>query len=107
MKSGFSNGGIRTEALSVGAAVAIAFVVLTFAVVEKAKPESDEPQYLSPYLMVASPDGRWLYVACERSNELRVVDVSAGKVVKSLAVGRVPRGVALSADGRQVYVTNT
>ena len=107
MKRGASRGGIRTAALAVGAAVAIAFLVLNFAVVAKAKPEGDEPQYLSPYLMVASPDGRWLYVACERSNELRVVDVSAGKVLKSVAVGRVPRGVALSADGQQIYVTNT
>ena len=100
-------GWMGRPALAVWAAAAVAVVILTFVVGAKAKPESDEPRYLSPYLMAASPDGSWLYVVCERGNELRVVDANSGKVVKSVAVGRVPRGIAVSADGQQIYVTNT
>ncbi len=102
-----NTGWMGPPALAVWAAAAVAFVVLAFAVGARAKPESDEPRYLSPYLMAASPDGRWLYVVCERGNELRVVDANSGKLVKSVAVGRVPRGIAVSADGQQIYVTNT
>jgi YVTN family beta-propeller protein len=64
-------------------------------------------QYLSPGEIVTSSDGRLLYVICERSDEVRVVDVATSKVVKRIPVGHVPRGASLSADGSQLYVTNS
>jgi YVTN family beta-propeller protein len=63
-------------------------------------------RYLSPIEMAFSPDGRLLYVVCEASDELRVVDIQSGKVMNAVPVGRVPRGIVLSPDGRQIYVTN-
>jgi YVTN family beta-propeller protein len=63
-------------------------------------------RYLSPIEMVASADGRLLYVVCQDSDEVRVVDVRSSKVINSISVGHVPRGVALSRDGRELYVTN-
>ncbi|MGD0791727.1 MAG: beta-propeller fold lactonase family protein [Terriglobales bacterium] len=63
-------------------------------------------RYLSPIEMALSPDGRLLYVVCQSSDELRVVDIRSGKVVSTVPVGHVPRGIALSRDGRQIYVTN-
>ena len=80
---------------------------LTFAGTAKAKPESDEARYLSPREMVLSLDGRWLYVMCEASDEVRLVDTQSGGVVKTVAVGRVPRGIALSPDGKKLYVANS
>jgi YVTN family beta-propeller protein len=56
--------------------------------------------------MALSPDGRLLYVVCQASDELRVVDIQSGKVVGAVPVGHVPRGIVLSPDGRQIYVTN-
>jgi YVTN family beta-propeller protein len=56
--------------------------------------------------MALSPDGRLLYVVCQGSDELRVVDIQSGKVVSAVPVGHVPRGIAWSRDGRQIYVTN-
>ena len=73
----------------------------------KATSQSDDPQYLSPGEIAISSDGRWLYVVCERSNELRIVDTHSGLVVKSVPVGRVPRDIALSPDSHQIYVTNS
>jgi YVTN family beta-propeller protein len=64
-------------------------------------------QYLSPGEIVTSSDGRLLYVICERSDEVRVVDVATSKVVKRIPVGHVPRGASLSADGSRLYVTNS
>jgi YVTN family beta-propeller protein len=91
------------------AAITAAVVVglLTFAVSAKARPDTDEARYLSPREMVASLDGRWLYVMCEASDEVRVVDVSSGSVVKAVGVGHMPRGIALSPDGKQLYVANS
>src|SRR5208282_2412946 len=72
------------------------------------KPSASLPKerYLSPIEMVSSPDGRLLYVVCQDSDEVRVVDVPSGKVITRVAVGRMPRGIALSPDGRQLYITN-
>src|ERR1700687_5600040 len=63
-------------------------------------------RYLSPLEMISSLDGRLLYVVCQDSDEVRVVDVQSSKVIGSVAVGRMPRGIALSPDGRQLYITN-
>jgi len=64
-------------------------------------------RYLSPIEMLLSSDGRLLYVVCESSDEVRVVDRASGKVVGNVAVGRAPRGIASSPDGRVLYVTNS
>jgi len=62
--------------------------------------------YLSPIEMAASPDGRFLYIVCQDSDEVRVVEVASGAVTASIKVGHVPRGIAQSADGRRLYITN-
>jgi YVTN family beta-propeller protein len=64
-------------------------------------------KYLSPIEMALSPDGRLLYVVCEASDEIRVVDTQSDRVVATVPVGRVPRGIASSADGSRLYVTNS
>src|SRR5579864_2565500 len=63
-------------------------------------------RYLSPLEMASSADGRLLYVVCQDSDEVRVVDLQSGKVISSVAVGRMPRGIAVSPDGRRLYITN-
>src|ERR1022692_1270376 len=63
--------------------------------------------YLSPGEIAVSIDGRWLYVVCERSDELRVVDARTGVLARSIAVGHEPRGLAISPDGSRVYVANS
>jgi len=59
-----------------------------------------------PAGMALSPDGRFLYVACNGDNSLAVVDTTTRAVVKQIPVGYFPYGVAVSADGQSVYVTN-
>jgi YVTN family beta-propeller protein len=93
-----------------GARVAaiLAAVLIGIAAQPAAKPSpgSFRERYLSPIEMLFSPDGRVLYVVCEGSDEVRVVDVQSGKIENSIPVGHVPRGIAQSPDGRQLYVTN-
>src|SRR5215468_4671117 len=63
-------------------------------------------RYLSPLEMAFSPDGHLLYVVCQDSDEIRVVDPESGSVLSSIHVGHIPRGIALSPDARRAYVSN-
>jgi YVTN family beta-propeller protein len=87
--------------------IVIAFLVLGFAAVLRATPEGLEPRYLSPEEMAISPDGRWLYVVCERGNQLLVLDTRSRAVTHRIAVGSVPRGLAVSPDGEKIFVSNS
>ena len=97
----------KSAAIAAAMAVAVAFGFLAFTLTAKAKPGSDEARYLSPREMVLSPDGRRLYVMCEASDEVRVVDTNSGKVLQIVAVGHMPRGISLSPDGLQIFVANS
>jgi YVTN family beta-propeller protein len=63
-------------------------------------------RYLSPLEIAVSPDGRLLYVVCQDSDEVRIIEALSGKIVGSIQVGRVPRGIVLSPEGKTLYVTN-
>jgi phospholipase C len=56
--------------------------------------------------LAVSHDGGLLYVADAERDQLVVLDAENGKVVRRVAVGRMPWGVALTSDGSAVYVTN-
>jgi YVTN family beta-propeller protein len=64
--------------------------------------------YASPVEMVFSRDGARLYVLCQESDEVRVLDPHHGYApIKQIAVGHVPRGFALSPDGARLFVANS
>ncbi len=66
----------------------------------------EDALYKTPVNLATSPDGERLYVVCENSNSLAVVDLRTGKVVDEIAVGKRPHDVAVSPDGDTLYVTN-
>ncbi len=99
---------VSTPRFLVGlATIAVVFGLLVFAASVKATQDSGEAHYRSPREMVLSPDGHWLYVMCEASDEVRVVDTRTGTVVKAVEVGHVPRGIFLSRDGSRLFVANS
>jgi len=51
-------------------------------------------------------NGVYMFVALETSREIEVVDAYAGAKIARFAVGRAPQGLALSADGQKLYVSN-
>ena len=63
-------------------------------------------RYLSPIEMAFSPDGHLLYVLCQDSDEVRVLDADSERVLSSIRVGHIPRGIVLSPHASRLYVTN-
>ncbi|PYO18367.1 MAG: hypothetical protein DMD85_21430 [Candidatus Rokuibacteriota bacterium] len=48
-----------------------------------------------------------IFVTNERSDDVTVIAADSGTVLKTIAVGKRPRGVVASADGKRVYVANS
>lgn len=68
---------------------------------------SQSEDYASPRELLLSTDGLRLYVLCEKSDEVRVLNAATFAVIKVIAVGHVPRGFALSALGDRLFVANS
>lgn len=66
----------------------------------------EKPRYKTPLNLALTPNGRELYVACEASHTVIVVDVASRKKVAEIEVGRHPTDVAFSPDGQRAFVSN-
>lgn len=53
-----------------------------------------------------SPDGKYLFVACNSASAMYVVDAATMLVVDNIRVDSYPVGLAISKDGRRVIVTS-
>ena len=51
-------------------------------------------------------DPRWLYVTLEDDGAIAVIDRTLGVLSSTIPVGRLPAGVAVSAERRELYVTH-
>ncbi len=62
----------------------------------------------SPYLLDESSDGRFLYVSCSGTNEVRVIDrnIDSTRASSIIPVGRWPLHVKLSPDGSSILTAN-
>ncbi len=66
----------------------------------------EDELYKSPIQMAITRNGRRLFVSCENSGEVLVVDTDQRKVSGSVKVGRHPFGLALGPDESRLYVSN-
>jgi YVTN family beta-propeller protein len=62
--------------------------------------------YKTPLNMALSPDGRELYVACEASDTVIVVDAAAREKVAEIPAGGQPTDVTFHPNGKWAYVSN-
>jgi YVTN family beta-propeller protein len=62
-------------------------------------------EYLSPSALVADEHGKTLYVAEATAKQVAVVNTDTAKIKGIIRVPAEPTGLALSADGAQLYVT--
>jgi YVTN family beta-propeller protein len=63
--------------------------------------------FADPVELLFSADGTRLYVLCQQSGEVRVLNASTYAAFKTIPVGHVPRGFSLSDDGTRLFVANT
>ena len=59
---------------------------------------------LRPHGLVASPDGRTLYITVETTNEVIKVDVATHEIIGRVEVGPRPNEPTLSQDGRYLFI---
>ena len=62
-------------------------------------------QYQGPSEVVASPDGKELFVTCADANRIAVIEAAGQKVVRSLACPARPTGLVFTPDGKTLFVT--
>jgi YVTN family beta-propeller protein len=113
MRGGLANTAKRSRRVF-AAAAALAACGFCLAALTALTPDTHAAQeenglmaYASPLEIVVSPDGARLYVLCQDSREVRVLDAAKHTLIKSIPVGRVPRGIYLSRNGDRLYVTNS
>ncbi len=63
-------------------------------------------QLTFPAGLALSPDGKYLYAACNGDNSLAVISTASNAVIKQIPVGFLPYGVSVSRDGTKVLVSN-
>jgi len=100
----FAAGLICCGALIIGVALPI---VNQSAKAENRIASEEYVNYASPLELLFSPDGAKLYVLCQQSQEVRVLDSATFTSIKNIRVGGVPRGLSLSSRGDRLYVTNS
>ncbi len=69
-------------------------------------PTSEAPPYKTPIRLAFHPDGRQIFVACEGSGTVIIVDSLTGGKVAELPVGGQATGIAFSPDGALAYVSS-
>ncbi len=68
---------------------------------------TEQEGYASPLELLLSPDESRLYVLCQGTGEVRVLDANTGKALRTIPVGRQPRGFSFSWDARELFVVNS
>ena len=61
--------------------------------------------YLGPMAVVASKDGRTLFIGNADAHQIMVVDTGSRKIMRSIPLPAEPTAAVLSPDGAKLYVT--
>jgi YVTN family beta-propeller protein len=105
----------RRDEAFLGIALLSLVIALIVFVAQQAKPAAAAEhtsaseaalRYLSPVALQLSPNGQRLYVVCEDSDAMLVVDTRSQRVVGRAEVGKRPKGIAISPDGNTLYVSD-
>ena len=68
--------------------------------------QTAEPVYKNPLNLALTPDGRELWVACEASGTVDIVDAATLTKTAEIRVGGQPNDVTFTPDGRRAFVSN-
>lgn len=87
----------------VGRGLALSLVLVVLAGLT-AGAKTDE-NYLSPLALAAGGEGKTLYIAAATAKRVVVFDLEGAGVTQAISLRDPPSGLALSPDGRRLYVT--
>ena len=65
---------------------------------------TNRPTEVSPTALVATADGKRLFIACATANQVAVFDTAAARIIGRIDVPESPLGLARSKDGSRLYV---
>jgi YVTN family beta-propeller protein len=63
-------------------------------------------QLVRPMGVIASPDGRQIFVSTGRGKSVIIIDTATNKEVAAIEAGERPWGIATSADGTMIFTAN-
>jgi len=72
----------------------------------QAKENKQQTVYKTPFNLAISNDNSRLFVACEASNSMIVIDVVTDEILVEIPIGMQPHHVCLSSEGDRAYVSN-
>ena len=55
--------------------------------------------------IISTPDGKYIFAGNQKGNDLLVIDPGKDEIVKKVALDQPPSTLALSSDGRKLYIT--
>lgn len=62
---------------------------------------------LDPHDMILAPDNQHILITCQQSNEVRVLNLSSGSVVKVIPTGTYPQEIVYSKSTNEYFVSCT
>ena len=71
---------------------------------EEKKIDAIYPVGSVPKVVKVTPDNKYILVSNWCSYTVTVISIDSGKTVKSIKIGRYPRGIAITSDSRYAYV---
>jgi YVTN family beta-propeller protein len=66
----------------------------------------NEPAYKNPLNLALTPEGKELWITCEASASVAVVDTATRLKVAEVAVGGQPNDVCFTPDGKKAFISN-
>ncbi|MEM7536159.1 MAG: Ig-like domain-containing protein [Chloroflexota bacterium] len=63
------------------------------------------PHASQPFGIIFSPDKRYAFVSLQATGQVVKIDANARRITDMLTVGPQPRGLTISKDGQQLFVT--
>lgn len=63
-------------------------------------------EYVSPFNLAVSADGKMIYVISQDKDELLLLNVTNRKIVKTIGTGHHPHTVIINREGTTAYVSN-
>ncbi|MBF0432794.1 MAG: cell surface protein [Fibrobacteria bacterium] len=66
---------------------------------------SKKPNTLSPTDIIASPDGKTLYIAQHTGKRIDYINIATNQISRTIQLPKAPTGLTLSKDGSLLYVT--